>query len=244
MLIVMKFGGTSLADGARLETAAGRIAAERRLGNQVVAVVSAQGDATDLLLQEVHSLCGDPAKRELDALLAVGEQKSAALLALALQENHCPAVSLTGWQAGLLTDGTHGNARILGLKGDRIRRELEDGKAVIVAGFQGINGAGDVTTLGRGGSDATAVALAAFLQAEQCRIYTDVDGIYDKDPRQFPDAVKLETVGYDKMLSMAQRGAQVLHDRSVELAMRYRVPVQVLSSFRQGPGTMVTDTPK
>ena len=162
------------------------------------------------------------------------------LMAMALQKMDLPAVSLTGTQAGIMTDGVHSDARVLGLKGERVRRELEKGNIVVVAGFQGINGAGDITTLGRGGSDTTAVALAAFLQAKLCRIYTDVDGVYDRDPRKFPDAVKLPWVSYEKMLQMAQQGAQVLHDRCVELAQLYQVPVQVLSTFRPGEGTFIT----
>jgi aspartate kinase len=162
-------------------------------------------------------------------------------MAMALESLGCPAVSLTGTQAGLVTDGNHGNARILGLRGERIGRELENGKTVVVAGFQGVDGAQDVTTLGRGGSDTTAVALAAFLKADVCRIYTDVDGIYDRDPRQCADAVKYETISYEAMLEMAKSGAQVLHDRCVELGMLYRVPIVVLSSFRPGEGTLVTD---
>ncbi len=242
MLIVLKFGGTSLADPARIFSAARCIAAERAAGREIVAVVSAQGNTTDDLLAAAHQIHADPPKRELDALLGAGEQMSAALLAMALDTLGCPAVSLTGPQAGLGTDGVHGNARVLGLKNDRIRRELGAGKAVVVAGFQGIDGTGDTTTLGRGGSDTTAVALAAYLKADLCRVYTDVDGVYDKDPRRYPDAVRLERVDYEKMLDMARQGAQVLHDRCVELAMLYRVPVQVLSSFRPGPGTLVTDS--
>jgi len=241
MLIVLKFGGTSLRDPSRLEAAAGRIAGELALGNQVVTVVSAQGDTTDVLLENALAVTPAPPPRELDALLSAGEQMSAALLAMAVGELGHEAVSLTGWQARLRTDGEHGNARLLGLGNDRIRRELAEGKAVIVAGFQGIDGREDITTLGRGGSDTTAVALAAFLKADECRIYTDVDGVYDRDPRKYPDAVRLETVDYDTMLTMARQGAQVLHDRSVELAMLYRVPIRVLSSFRPGPGTLVTD---
>ncbi len=241
MLIVLKFGGTSLATAPRLMAAARRIAREQAAGNRVVTVVSAQGDATDLLLEKALALDPDPPMRELDAYLSTGEQQSAGLLTMVLHAMGCPAVSLTGWQAGLRTDGIHGNARVLGLGNDRIARELEQGKAVIVAGFQGLDGAGNITTLGRGGSDTTAVALAAWLKADVCRIYTDVDGVYDKDPRQFPDAVKLKRVDYEQMLRMARQGAQVLHDRSVELAMLYRVPLQVLSSFREGAGTMVTD---
>ncbi len=239
MLMVLKFGGTSLADAERLRVAARRIAGEIARGNRVVAVVSAQGDATDRILETVRSLHPDPPMRELDACLATGEQMSAAMMAMTLEALGCPAVSLTGPQAGLLTDGIHGNARVLGLGSDRIARELAAGKAVVVAGFQGIRENGDITTLGRGGSDTTAVALAAFLGAGVCRIYTDVDGVYDRDPRIFPQAVKLETVDYGRMLAMARQGAQVLHDRCVELAMEYGVPLQVLSSFRPGSGTLV-----
>lgn len=243
MLIVLKFGGTSLADGQRVLTAARRIAAERTAGNRVVAVVSAQGHTTDRLLELAHSIHPQPPKRELDACLSTGEQLSASLMAMALDTLGCSCVSLTGSQAGLMTDSVHGDARVLGLRGNRITRELEAGRVVIVAGFQGINGGGDTTTLGRGGSDTTAVALAAFLGAQVCRIYTDVDGVYDRDPRQFPEAKRFDTIDYTQMLAMAQQGAQVLHDRCVELAMLYRVPIHVLSSFRPGPGTLVTDTP-
>ena len=165
-------------------------------------------------------------------------------MALALQGMGREAVSLTGWQAGLLTDDGHGNARILGLCNDRIEKELEKGRIVVVTGFQGVTKEGEITTLGRGGSDTTAVALAAFLKARLCRIYTDVDGVYDRDPRIFADAQKYERIGYDAMLTLAREGAQVLHDRCVELAQQYGVPVQVLSSFRPGPGTFVTDLTK
>lgn len=243
MLIVLKFGGTSLADAPRLQRAAKRIAAERAAGNDVVAVVSAQGHTTDALLAQALRLHPDPPQRELDVCLATGEQLSAGLMAIALEAMGCPAVSLTGPQAGLVTDGVYGDARVLGLKPDRIRRELAAGNAVIVAGFQGAGPQGELTTLGRGGSDTTAVALAAFLGAALCRIYTDVDGVYDRDPRIYPDAQRFDTVGYEAMLALAREGAQVLHHRCVELAMAYRVPVQVLSSFRPGPGTLVTDIP-
>lgn len=241
MLIVLKFGGSSLADAQRICRAAERVAAEVRAGHQVVAVVSAQGDTTDELLQTAAQIAQTPEGREMDAYLAAGEQLSAGLMAMALGELGYPAVSLTGWQAGLLTDGTHGNARVLGLRHDRIRRELDRGKIVVVAGFQGADALGDVTTLGRGGSDTTAVALAAFLKADACRIYTDVDGIYDRDPRIYPDAVRYDTIDYDAMLRLAREGAQVLHDRSVELGKAYGVPIRVLSSFRPGPGTLVGD---
>ena len=184
MLTVLKFGGSSLADSARVLGAAARAAALVCRGSRVIVVVSAQGDTTDELLARAETINSVPAAREIDAYLAAGEQLSAGLMAMAIQSLGVPAISLTGWQAGLMTDGVHGNARIVGLNGDRISRELDRGKVVVVAGFQGLNPEKDVTTLGRGGSDTTAVALAAFLKADQCKIYTDVDGIYDRDPRK------------------------------------------------------------
>lgn len=241
MLIVQKFGGTSLMDAQRVLTAAGRAVERKRTGDQVVVVVSAQGHTTDQLVADARAIHSEESRREMDMCLSAGEQISAGLMAMAIQSLGCEAVSLTGWQAGLLTDEVHGNARILRLCNDRIERELEQGKIVVVAGFQGANAAGDITTLGRGGSDTTAVALAAYLKADLCQIYTDVDGVYDKDPRKFPDAVKYAAIGYDAMLMLARQGAQVLHDRCVELGKEYKVPIQVLSSFRPGPGTMVTD---
>ena len=241
MRIVQKFGGTSLMDTQRILTAARRAVALAQRGGQVVVVVSAQRHTTDQLVAQAQEVDPRPAAREMDAYLASGEQQSAALMAMAVRTLGIEAVSLTGWQAGLLTDGVHGNARVLGLRNDRIRQELESGKVVVVAGFQGVDEAGDITTLGRGGSDTTAVALAAFLKADLCQIYTDVDGVYDRDPRKFPDAVRYPVIGYDAMLQLARQGAQVLHDRCVELGKQYRVPIQVLSSFRPGPGTMVTD---
>lgn len=241
MLIVLKFGGSSLADNEKIYLAAQRITTEHKNGNQVVAVVSAQGDTTDLLLQKALSLSPVPDPRELDAYLSAGEQMSAALVCMAVQEAGVDAISLTGWQAGIATDQQYGNARVLALSNQRIRQELGSGKAVIVTGFQGCCHE-NVTTLGRGGSDTTAVALAGLLKADLCRIYTDVDGVYDKDPRTYPDAVKYEQIGYEQMLSLARQGAQVLHDRCIEAAMAYQVPIQVLSSFRPGNGTMVTNT--
>ena len=241
MLIVQKYGGTSLMDAQRIRTAAQRAADVVSAGDQVVVVVSAQGKTTDQLVKNARDMIDQPSAREMDAYLASGEQMSAGLMAMMLQNLGQKAISLTGWQAGLLTDGTHGNARVVGLTNDRIKEELNRGNIVVVAGFQGIDASGDITTLGRGGSDTTAVALAALLGADLCRIYTDVDGVYDKDPRVFPDAVKYDRISYQNMLDLARGGAQVLHDRSVELAMQYRVPVQVLSSFRPGPGTMVID---
>ena len=237
MLIVQKYGGSSLADPDRIRRAAQRMAGLVQAGHKLVAVVSAQGDTTDLLLEKVPQITASPPARELDAYLAAGEQMSAALMAMALEELGIPAVSLTGWQAGLMTDSVHGDARVQGLRGERIRQELREGNTVVVAGFQGVDAAGDITTLGRGGSDTTAVALAAFLGADRCMIYTDVDGVYDKDPRKFPDAVRFDRIGYGPMLELAQ----VLHDRCVELGQRYQVPIQVLSSFRPGDGTMVMD---
>ncbi len=243
MLKVLKFGGSSLADAARVQVAARRAVALQTQGHRVVVVVSAQGDTTDEMLDHAHTFNAHPARRELDAFLAAGEQMSAALFAMTLEKLGTSAVSLTGVQAGLLTDGVHGNARVLGLQNDRIVQELEKGKTVVVAGFQGADALGDVTTLGRGGSDTTAVALAAWLQADECMIYTDVDGVYDRDPRLFADARRYERIGYDDMLTLSRQGAQVLHDRCVELAREYRVPVRVLSSFRPGAGTLVADTP-
>lgn len=242
MLIVQKFGGTSLADADRIRTAAGRCIDLVRQGHSVVAVVSAQGDTTDEMIAKANAVNPTASRREMDAYLSTGEQMSAGLMAMAIEALDYPAVSLTGAQAGLMTDSCHGNARVLGLSGDRIQQELEKGNIVVVTGFQGVDAEGNTTTLGRGGSDTTAVALAAFLGADLCRIYTDVDGVYDKDPRVFSDAVKFIKIGYDHMLKLARQGAQVLHDRCVELAQQYQVPIQVLSSFRPGPGTMVMDT--
>lgn len=241
MRIVLKFGGTSLMDRERIFAAARRASALWQQKDQVVVVVSAQGHTTDHLVETALAVTSTPDDREMDAYLASGEQMSAGLMVMALQELGYPAVSLTGWQAGLQTDGDHGNAKVQGLCNDRVEKELQKGKIVVVTGFQGISPAGDITTLGRGGSDTTAVALAAFLQADLCKIYTDVDGVYDKDPRKFPDAVRYEQIGYRDMLLLARQGAQVLHDRCVELAMEHGVKIQVLSSFRPGEGTMVTD---
>lgn len=241
MLIVQKFGGTSLMNDERILTAAGRAVELKRRGDDVVVVVSAQGHTTDRMLSSAQVFSGGQCDREMDAYLSAGEQMSAALMAMAIRSLGQDAVSLAGWQAGILTDDVHGNARVLELGNERIRQELDGGKIVVVSGFQGMDAHGDITTLGRGGSDTTAVALAALLGADLCRIYTDVDGVYDKDPRKFSDAVKYPSIGYGQMLTLARSGAQVLHDRCVEWGERYHVPIQVLSSFRPGPGTMVTD---
>ena len=239
MLIVQKFGGSSLADAGRIRRAAKRAIHAAQSGNRVVVVVSAQGDTTDHLISAAATITTTPPQRELDAYLAAGEQMSAGLMTMALESMGYPAVSLTGWQAGIRTDNIHGDARVQELTNDRIHRELSKGKIVVVTGFQGMDDAGDITTLGRGGSDTTAVALAAFLGADKCQIYTDVDGVYDRDPRIFPDAVRYDEIGYDDMLMLARQGAQVLHDRCVELAKAHQVQIQVLSSFRPGPGTLV-----
>lgn len=238
MLIVQKFGGTSVADPERLRAAA-RIVTQAAKRGRVVAVVSAQGDTTDEMIAKAIAIDPRVGPREMDAYLSAGEQMSAALLAMTIESMGHAAVSLTGWQAGLRTDGVHGNARILTLEGDRIRRELDQGRIVVVAGFQGLGPQEDVTTLGRGGSDTTAVALAVFLGADLCQIYTDVDGVYDKDPRLHPDAERFDWISYDKMRRLIALGAQVLHDRSVELAQRHGLALEVLSSFTQKPGTIV-----
>jgi len=239
MLIVQKYGGTSLGSRERIEGAARRMTDLARQGHSVVAVVSAQGDTTDLLIEKAVQLNRRGSAREMDAYLAAGEQMSAGLMTMAIGALGYPAVSLTGWQAGIRTDGVHGNARIADIDTRRIRRELEKGKIVVVAGFQGLDGDGDITTLGRGGSDTTAVALAGWLKADKCQIFTDVDGIYDRDPRQYPDAIRFGRIGYGKMLTLIENGAQVLHDRSVELAREFDLEVEVLSAFTGAPGTIV-----
>ena len=239
MLIVQKYGGSSLSNTARIHGAARRVTGLAQQGAEVIVVVSAQGDTTDELITKAEFVNLRGSAREMDMCLSVGEQLSASLMAMAIGALGYPAVSLTGWQAGLRTDGTHGNARILGLEGDRILRELECGKIVVVAGFQGIGPNGDITTLGRGGSDTTAVALAAFLKTDVCQIFTDVDGVYDRDPRQYPQAHRFERLSYDRMLQLIDDGAQVLHDRSVELAKAHGITVEVLSAFTGTPGTLV-----
>ncbi len=239
MLIVQKYGGTSLADEQRLFTAARRVVRLAQQGAQVIVVVSAQGDTTDEMISAAAAVNPRSSVREMDAYLACGEQMSACLMAMAIGALGHPAVSLTGAQAGLATDDTYGNARIEGLQSDRIQRELEQGKVVVVAGFQGVASNGDITTLGRGGSDTTAVALAAFLQAQVCQIFTDVDGVYDRDPRRYAGAVRFHRISYEKMLRLIAYGAQVLHDRSVELAREHGITIEVLSAFTGAPGTIV-----
>ena len=239
MLIVQKYGGTSLGDTTRIRSAARRAVELNRQGHQVVMVVSAQGDTTDEMIEKAAEVNRHRAAREMDAYLAAGEQMCAGLVAMAIGALGCGSISLTGWQAGIETDGVHGNARILRVDTGRIRRELEAGKIVVVAGFQGIDPDGDITTLGRGGSDTTAVALAAFLKGDKCQIFTDVDGVYDRDPRIFPDAKRYGKISYEKMMALVENGAQVLHDRSVEFAREYKIPVEVLPAFTGEPGTIV-----
>ncbi len=239
MLYVRKYGGTSLADGEKVLSAARKAAELRRQGHDVVMVVSAQGHTTDALIQKARAVNRRGSLREMDACLCAGEQMSAALMAMALGALGQRAVSLTGGQAGIHTDDVHGDARIAHIDTGRIRRELEGGKIVVVAGFQGVDQRNDMTTLGRGGSDTTAVALAAWLKADRCQIFTDVDGVYDRDPRLYADARRFDRIDYEPMLSLIENGAQVLHDRSVELARDHGIQVEVLSAFTDAPGTIV-----
>lgn len=239
LLIVQKYGGSSVADRDKIYNAAEKISAEYKSGNKVVVVVSAQGDTTDDLLDAADRINPDASKRELDMLLSTGEQQSASLMAMALNAAGYPAISLNAWQAGIFTTNEYGNARIRAIECERIRTELSEGKIVVVAGFQGINEYGDITTLGRGGSDTTAVALAAALNADKCEIYTDVEGVFTADPRIVKSAVKLESISYDEMLNYTSMGAKVLHNRSVELGKNRGVKIIVRSSFSNNGGTVV-----
>jgi len=241
MRIVQKYGGTSLEDISRIQAAARRAVSLAKQGHSVVVVVSAQGQTTDEMIEKAAQINKRRAAREMDAYLAAGEQMSAGLMAMAIGALGYPAVSLTGWQAGIETDGIHGNAKIRIIHTERILRELDSGKIVVVAGFQGVDPEGDITTLGRGGSDTTAVALAAYLKADKCQIYTDVDGIYDRDPRIYADAEKIRRISYEKMMALIENGAQVLHDRSVAFAREFGITVEVLSAFTDGPGSLVGD---
>ena len=239
--IVQKFGGSSVADAERIFRVARRITSTYQAGNDVCVVLSAQGDTTDDLIAKANEINPDASRREMDMLLSCGEQISIALMAMAIEKLGFPVVSLCGWQIGMMTDSNHSAARIRRVDCDRVREELDKKRIVLVAGFQGVNRQGDVTTLGRGGSDTTAVALAVALQADLCQIYTDVDGVYTCDPRLVPDARKLDEITYSEMLELASLGAQVLHNRSVELAKSYNVPLEVLSSFTENPGTIVKE---
>lgn len=241
MLVVKKFGGSSVANKERVFNVANRIIEDYKAGHQVVVVLSAQGDTTDELLAKAAEITSNPSKREMDMLLATGEQQSVALMSLALHELGCPAISLNAFQVGMNTSRTYGNARLKGIDKDRMEMELELNNIVLVTGFQGINRYEDVTTLGRGGSDTTAVALAAALNADRCEIYTDVEGVYTGDPRVVKDARKLDEITYDEMLELASLGARVLHNRSVELAKKYHVELVVRSSLTQAEGTIVKE---
>lgn len=240
-LIVQKFGGSSVADAQKVSHVAGIIADTYRQGNQVVVVVSAQGKTTDHLIAQAKEVNPNPSKRELDALMSTGELASMALMALALERLGMPAISLSGWQAGVPYRQCPWCARVGRIDTERLRNELDKGNIVIVAGFQGINKYGDVTTLGRGGSDTSAVALAAALNADLCQIYTDVEGIYTADPRIVPNALKIDEITYDEMLELASLGANVLHNRSVEMAKKYNVNLEVLSSMTGAEGTIVKE---
>ncbi|MBR2831306.1 MAG: aspartate kinase [Oscillospiraceae bacterium] len=242
--IVQKFGGSSVANAERIRRVAGIIADTYVDDNDVVVVLSAQGDTTDDLIEKAKEINPNPSKREMDMLLSTGEQMSVALMAMALEKMGLPVVSLTGWQIGLSTNSEYGSARIKKIAGDRIRTELDRRRIVLVAGFQGINKYDDITTLGRGGSDTTAVAIAAAMHADLCQIYTDVEGVFTSDPRKVPNARKLDEITYDEMLELASLGAQVLHNRSVEMAKRYGVNLEVLSSFERKPGTKVKEVTK
>ncbi|MBQ9938904.1 MAG: aspartate kinase [Oscillospiraceae bacterium] len=243
-LIVQKFGGSSVKNAERLRNVANIITETYAAGNSVVAVVSAQGDTTDELIEKAAELNDAPSRREMDMLLSAGEQMSSALLAMTIEKLGYPVISLTGWQAGFVTSSAHSNARIRRIDTERVQNELSKRNIVIVAGFQGVNRYDDITTLGRGGSDTSAVALAAALKADRCQIFTDVDGIYVADPRKVKNAKKLEEISYDEMMEIATLGAQVLLNRSVEMAKKYNVEIEVLSSLERKPGTIVREVAK
>lgn len=240
-LIVQKYGGSSVADAERIKNVARNVTDTYKEGNSVVVVLSAQGDTTDELIGKAKEINPDPSRREMDVLLSTGEQISIALLTMAIEKMGYHVVSLTGYQAGILSDSNYGNARIKNIDTERIFKELDGKNIVVVAGFQAWNKYGDITTLGRGGSDTTAVALAAALKADLCEIYSDVDGIYTADPRIVKNACKLDYISYDEMLELASLGANVLHNRSVELAKKYNVKLVVKSSFKKVPGTYVRE---
>jgi aspartate kinase len=244
MLIVQKFGGSSVADAEKINRVAGIIADTYADGNDVVVVLSAQGDTTDDLIAKAAEVNPKASKREMDVLLSTGEQISVALMSMALERMGLPVVSLTGWQVQMRTNFDYSNARILSCSTERIQQELDKRRIVIVTGFQGVNGMGDITTLGRGGSDTSAVAIAAVLHADKCQIFTDVEGVFTADPRKVPNARKLDEITYDEMMELASLGAQVLHNRSVEMAKRYGVDLEVLSSYVRKPGTKVKEVVK
>lgn len=243
-LIVQKFGGSSVANADKVRNVAQIVTQTYSEGNDVVVVVSAQGDTTDDLIEKAAEINPKGSKREMDVLLTAGEQMSASLLAMAIEKLGFPVISLLGWQAGFQTSSAYGNARIKSIKTDRLRAEIGRKNIVVVAGFQGLNKYDDVTTFGRGGSDTTAVALAASLHAERCQIFTDVEGVYTADPRKIEGAKKLKEITYDEMLELATLAAQVLNNRSVEMAKKYNVEVEVLSSLKRVPGTIVKEVAK
>jgi len=238
-LMVQKYGGTSVANAERIKNVARRIAQAKAQGDQVVVVVSAMGDTTDELIELAYQVAKQPDRRELDHLLSTGEIVSSTVLAMALHDMGYQAISLTGAQAGIQTDDTHSRARILKVESKRVVKELEKGNIVIIAGFQGVTEEMDITTLGRGGSDTTAVALAASLGAETCQIYTDVEGVYTADPRLIPEAQKLKEISYEEMLELASYGAKVMHPRAVELGELNNIPILVASGFTDSPGTLI-----
>ena len=244
VLIVQKFGGSSVANTERIFNVAQRIAETYKEGNEVVVVLSAQGDTTDDLIAKAKEISSKPTKREMDMLLSTGEQQSVALMAMALSELGLPAISLNAYQVGMMTTSAYMNARLKKIKPDRIRRELDRTNIVLVTGFQGMNRFDDITTLGRGGSDTTAVAIAAALHADKCEIYTDVEGVYTADPRIVKSARKMDEITYDEMLELASLGARVLHNRSVELAKKYNVELVVRSSLSRAEGTVVKEVCK
>ncbi len=240
-LVVQKYGGSSVKDAERVMNVARRIVETYDAGNDVIVVVSAQGDTTDDLIDKAYEINANPSKREMDMLLSTGEQISISLLAMAIEKLERPVISLTGWQAGMSTDSKYSSARIKRIDTERLRNELDKRRIVIVAGFQGINKYDDITTLGRGGSDTSAVALAAAMGADVCEIYTDVDGVYTADPRFVKNAYKLDDISYDEMLELASLGANVLHNRSVEMAKKYKVKLAVKSSLNKNEGTYVKE---
>jgi aspartate kinase len=240
-LIVQKYGGTSVGSVEKILNVAQRVKDEIDQGNQVVVVVSAMGKSTDQLVNLAKEISATPNKRDMDMLLSTGEQVTIALLSMALNQQNLPAVSFTGWQAGIVTEHVHGNARITNINTEAVKNQLADGKVVIVAGFQGITENGEITTLGRGGSDTTAVALAAALNADKCDIYTDVTGVFTTDPRYVKSARKLQSVSYDEMLELANLGAGVLHPRAVEFAKNYQVKLEVRSSMERVEGTVIEE---
>jgi aspartate kinase len=239
-LIVQKYGGTSVGDVERIQRVAEKVLKTRQKGHDVVVVVSAMSGETNRLVALAKSIADPPNPREYDVVVATGEQVTIGLLAIALNVKNCPARSYTGGQVPIRTDSAHTKARIMDIDERRIRQDLQVGRVVVVAGFQGVDEEGNITTLGRGGSDTTAVALAAALKADECQIYTDVDGVYSTDPRIVPEARLMERVTFDEMLELASLGAKVLQIRAVEFASKYKVPLRVLSSFKEGPGTLIT----